>query len=97
VQQQKPGQLKNSCLFTDISARLPIFRQNTPIPHKTAIHKAERARIAKILVPTSQGRHNDETVGVVLKAAATSIGTATPAKEVVLKQMALILLQLEDH
>jgi transposase len=66
-------------------------------PSAQAIHKAKRARIAKILVPTSQGRHNDETVGVVMKAAATSIGTATPAKEVVLKQKALILLQLEDH
>jgi len=32
-----------------------------------------------------------------MEAAATSIGTASPAREVVLKQKALILMQLEDH
>jgi transposase len=66
-------------------------------PSAQAIHKAKRARIAKILVPTSHGRHNDESVDTIIKAAATSIGTASPAKEVVLKQKALILIQLEDH
>jgi transposase len=55
-------------------------------PSAQAIHKAKRAKVAKILVPTSQGRHNDETVGAIMKAAATSIGTASPAKEIVLKQ-----------
>jgi transposase len=66
-------------------------------PSAQAIHKAKRTKIEKILVSTSQGRHNDKTVGEIMKAAATSIGTASPAKEVVLKQKAVILLQLEDH
>jgi transposase len=66
-------------------------------PSAQAIHKAKGAKIAKILIPTSHGRHNDESIGAVMKAAATSIGTASPAKEVVLKQKALILMQLEDH
>lgn len=66
-------------------------------PSAQAIHKAKRAKITKILVSTSHGRHNEESIGAVMKAAATSIGTASPAKEMVLKQKALILMQLEDH
>src|SRR5208282_3329499 len=66
-------------------------------PSAEAIHKAKRTKVAKILIGTSHGRHKDETVQAVMKAAAASIGTASPAKAVVLKQKALILMQLEDH
>lgn len=62
-----------------------------------ALQKAKRAKIARILGPASYGKHTDETVGAIMKAAATSIGTASPAREVVLKQKAMILMQLEDH
>lgn len=66
-------------------------------PSAEAIHRAKQTKVAKILIALSHGRHGDETVHAVMKAAATSIGTATPAKEVVLKQKALILMQLEEH
>ncbi len=66
-------------------------------PSAEAIHKAKRTKVAKILIGTSHGRHGDETVHAIMEAAATSIGTASPAREVVLKQKALILMQLEDH
>jgi transposase len=66
-------------------------------PSAESIRKAKRAKIAKILIPGSYGKQTDETVDAVIKAAATSIGTASPAKEMIIKQKASILIQLEDH
>lgn len=66
-------------------------------PSAEAIRKAKRSKIAKILIPGSYGKQTDESVDAIIKAAATSIGTASPAKEVIIKQKASILTQLEDH
>lgn len=66
-------------------------------PSAESIRKAKRAKIAKILIPGSYGKQTDESVGTIIKAAATSIGTASPAKEMIIKQKASILIQLEDH
>ncbi len=66
-------------------------------PSAESIRKAKRAKIAKILIPGSYGKQTEESVGAIIKAAATSIGTASPAKEMIIKQKASILIQLEDH
>jgi len=66
-------------------------------PSAKAIHKAKRSKIAHILIPGSYGKQTEESVDAIIKAAATSIGTASPAKEVLIKQKASILTQLEDH
>jgi transposase len=66
-------------------------------PSAESIRKAKRAKIAKILIPGSYGKQTDESVGAIIKAAAPSIGTASPAKEMIIKQKASILIQLEDH
>jgi transposase len=66
-------------------------------PSAESIRKAKRAKIAKILIPGSYGKQTDESVDAIVKAAATSIGTASPAKEMIIKQKASILIQLEDH
>jgi len=66
-------------------------------PSAESIRKAKRAKIAKILIPGSYGKQTDESVDAIVKAAATSIGTASPAKEMIIKQKASILLQLEEH
>jgi len=66
-------------------------------PSAESIRKARRTKIAKILIPGSYGKQTDESVDAIIKAAATSIGTASPAKEMIIKQKASILIQLEDH
>jgi transposase len=66
-------------------------------PSAKAIQKAKRAKIASILIPGTYGKQTDESVDMIIKAAATSIGTSSPAKEVLIKQKATILTQLEDH
>ena len=81
-----------ACVFTKSMLRLL-----THYPSAESIRKAKRAKIAKILIPGSFGKQTDESVGAILRAAETSIGSASPAKEMIIKQKALILLQLEDH
>ena len=66
-------------------------------PSAKAIQKAKRAKIASILIPGTYGKQTDESVDMIIKAAATSIGTSSPAKEVLIKQKATILTQLENH
>jgi transposase len=66
-------------------------------PSAKAIRKAKRSKIAAILIPGTYGKQTDESVDAILTAAATSIGTARPAKVMLIKQKATILTQLEDH
>jgi transposase len=66
-------------------------------PSAKAIDKAKRSKVANILIPGSYGKQTDESVDAIIKAAANSIGTASPAKEMLIKQKAAILTQLEDH
>lgn len=66
-------------------------------PSAHAVRNAKRSKIAKILIPGSYGKQTDESVDTIIKAAQTSIGTASPTKEIILKQKASILIQLEAH
>src|SRR5512135_2604344 len=59
-------------------------------PSAEAIRKTKLSKIAKILIPGSYGKQTDESVDAIIKAAATSIGTSSPAKEVLIKQKASI-------
>jgi transposase len=81
-----------ACVFTKSMLRLLCH-----YPSAESIRKAKRAKIAKILIPGSYGQQTDESVDTIIKTAATSIGTASPAKEMIIKQKASILLQLEAH
>jgi transposase len=49
------------------------------------------------LIPGSYGKQTDASVERIVKAAETSIGTASSAKEIILKQKVSLLIQLEQH
>ena len=66
-------------------------------PSAHAIKKAKHSKIAKILIPGSYGKQTEESVDTIRKAAQTSIGTSSLTKEIILKQKASILIQLEEH
>jgi transposase len=66
-------------------------------PSAYAIRNAKRSKIAKILIPGSYGKQTEGSVDTIRKAAQTSIGTSSPTKEIILKQKASILIQLEGH
>jgi transposase len=66
-------------------------------PSAQAIAQADHDDIATHLIPGSYGKQTDESVRRIMEAARRSIGTATPAREAIVKQKALMLLQLKDH
>ncbi len=74
-----------------------LLRLLCQYPSSHAIRDAKRSKIAKLLIPGSYGKQTDDSVNTIREAAKTSIGVASPAKEVILKQKASILIQLEEH
>jgi transposase len=66
-------------------------------PSAASIRQLKRSQIAKILIPGSYGKQAAASVDRIIKAAQGSIGTTSPAKEIILKQKASLLMQLEQH
>ena len=66
-------------------------------PSAASLKQAKRSKIAKILIPGSHGRQTDASVERILKAAQVSVGTSSVTKEIILKQKASLLIQLEEH
>jgi len=81
-----------ACIFTKSMLRLLC-----QYPSAASIRQAKRSKIARILIPGSYGKQTDASVERIVKVAETSIGTASPAKEVILKQKVSLLMQLEQH
>lgn len=62
-----------------------------------AVIKARNVAIEKLIIPGSYGKITAETVDTIKEAAHRSVGTASFTKEIVIKQKASILLQLDEH
>jgi len=74
-----------------------MLRLLCQFPSAHTIRKATRSKMAKILIPGSYGKQTEESVEAIRKAAQASIGTASPTKEIILRQKAVLLIQLEEH
>ena len=66
-------------------------------PSAASIKQAKRSKIAKVLIPGSYGKQTDVSVDRILKAAQVSVGTSSATKEIILRQKASLLTQLEEH
>ena len=66
-------------------------------PSAASMRQLKRSQIAKILIPGSYGKQTTASVDRILKAAQVSVGTSSPTKEIILKQKASLLMQLEQH
>jgi transposase len=66
-------------------------------PSAHAVRSAKRTKIAKLLIPGSQGKQTEESVDRIRKAAEISIGTSSPTKELILKQKASLVVHLEEN
>ena len=62
-----------------------------------AVIKARNVAIGKLIIPGSYGKITVETVDKIKEAARRSVGTASFTREIVIKQKASILLQLDEH
>jgi transposase len=81
-----------ACIFTKSMLRLLC-----QYPSAASIRQAKRSKIAKILILGSYGKQTNASVERIVQAADTSIGTSSPAKEIILKQKVSLLMQLEQH
>ncbi len=66
-------------------------------PSAASMKQAKRSKIAKILIPGSYGKQTDASVERIVKAAQVSVGTSSVTKEIILRQKASLLIQLEGH
>jgi len=66
-------------------------------PSADALRKADVATVAALVVPRSWGRKSRAWVETLMTPAATSIDVSSPAKELVLKQDAALLLYVQEQ
>ena len=66
-------------------------------PSADALKKADVETVAALVVPRSWGRKSRSWVETLMTTAASSIGVSSPAKELVLKQDASLLLYVEEQ
>jgi transposase len=65
-------------------------------PSARTLRGADLDQLTKMLIENSQGHKRDVFAESLLKASQSSIGTDSPAKEMILKQKIALLLHLED-
>jgi len=81
-----------ACIFSKSMLRLL-----QEYPSAYAIRNTKRSKIEKILIPGSMGKQTTKSVERIKKAAETSIGTSSPARELILKQKASLLVHMEEN
>ena len=79
-------------VFTKSSLRLLA-----EFPSAHALKEASHPAVASIVISRSRGRKSQASVHVLMAAAVSSVGVASAAKELVLKQEASLLLHVEEQ
>jgi transposase len=74
-----------------------MLRLLSQYPSAASLRQLKRSKIAKILIPGSYGKQTQASVERILRAAQGSVGTSSPTKEIIIKQKACLLMQLEQH
>lgn len=88
--------------FPELEKITGLFAKSTlrllmKYPSAQAIRKATISDIGKLIIPGSMGRNTLENAHKIKEAAKKSIGTVSFTKEIVIKQKASVLLQLDEH
>ncbi len=91
-----------SVTFPELETITGIFTKSTlrlltEFPSAHAIGKAGYDAVAAIVISRSKGRKSSASVQALMDAAASSVGVTSPAKELILKQEATLLLSLRSR
>ena len=91
-----------SITFPELEGTMCIFTRTTlrllgRFPSARALAQADRDEVALLLRPVSRGRSTPVSVDTLLRVARSSVGSANPSREMILRQKASILVQLEEH
>jgi transposase len=91
-----------SVTFPELETITGVFTKSTlrlltEFPSAHAIMKAGYDAVAALVISRSGGRKAAASVQVLMNTATTSVGVASPAKDLILKQEAALLLELEGQ
>jgi len=91
-----------SISFPELERTMGIFTQTTlrllcRFPSARALAQADRDELARLLQNETRGRNTPVSAETLLKVAQSSVGTANPSKELILRQKASILVHHEEH
>ena len=91
-----------SVTFPELETITGVFTKSTlrlltEFPSAHAIMKAGYDAVAALVISRSRGRKAAASVQVLMNTATTSVGVASPAKDLILKQEAALLLELEGQ
>jgi transposase len=91
-----------SVTFPEIETITGVFTKSTlrlltQFPSAYAIGKAGYDAVAGIVVSRSRGRKSSASVETLMNAVTSSVGVASPAKDLILKQEVSLLLHLEEQ
>jgi len=91
-----------SITFPELESIMGIFTQTTlrlltRFPSARALAQSNAHELTKVLQNESRGRNTPVKSNLLLEAAKSSIGTASPSRELILRQKASILIHLEDY
>jgi transposase len=74
-----------------------ILQLLSSFPSAHAIVQADQAEITQLLIDHSMGRNSAKATEAIIQAAHSSVGTTSPARELILKQKAEVLIHLDGH
>jgi transposase len=91
-----------SVTFPELETITGVFTKSTlrllsQFPSAHAMRKAGYDAVAPIVISRSKGRKSSASVRALMDAAATSVGVASPAKDLILRQEASVLLHLQEQ
>ena len=91
-----------SVTFPELERVTGVFTKSTlrllaEFPSAHALKEASHPAVAGIVISRSRGRKSQASVHVLMAAAVSSVGVASAAKELVLKQEASLLLHVEEQ
>jgi transposase len=91
-----------SVTFPELEGTTGIFTKSTlqlltQFPSADALRKADFDTVAAIVIRRSCGRKSRASVEALMAAASSSVGLSSPAKELILKQDAALLLYVEEQ
>jgi transposase len=91
-----------SVTFPELETITGIFTKSTlrrlaQFPSAHAIEKAGYDALAAIVISRSKGRKSCASVQALMDATSTLVGVASPAKDLILKQKAALLIELQKQ
>jgi len=91
-----------SVTFPELESIMGVFTKSalrllTHFPSAQVIREADHDAVADIVISRSRGRKSAASVQTLIDTAVASVGVASPAKDLILKQEAALLLHVQEQ